>query len=100
MGKTMKQANEFTIELRFDKRSDGRYHVHSPSVAGLHLAGMDLKALCADVEPAVKHLLKHNAKIEADQVRWVPTLEEIQQHFKQPAQGDGRATYVVRFKAA
>jgi predicted RNase H-like HicB family nuclease len=96
----MRKASEFAIELQFEKRSDGRYHVHSPSVAGLHLAGMDLTALCADVEPAIKHLLKHNAKIDADQVRWVPTLDEIQHQFKQPAQGDGKATYVVKFKAA
>jgi hypothetical protein len=96
----MRRAGEFVIELQFEKRSDGRYHVYSPNVAGLHLAGLNLPALCADVEPAVKHLLKHNANIEADQVRWVPTLEEVQHQFKEPAQGDGKATYVVKFKAA
>ncbi len=96
----MGRAGEFTIELLFEKRSDGRYHVYSPSVAGLHLAGMDLRALCADVEPAVKHLLRQNARIDADQVRWVPTLDEVQHQFTEPAQGGGRATYLVKFKAA
>lgn len=96
----MKSRIEFAIELLFEKRSDGRYHVHSPNVPGLHLAGFDLKALCDDVEPAVKHLLQHNAKIEADEVRWVPTIEEVRQRFETPAQGDGKATYLVKLKAA
>lgn len=96
----MAETNQFTIQLEFDKRADGRYHVHSDNVPGLYLAGADIHALCDDVGPAVIHLLKHNMKIDADDVRWVPTLQEVRQQFHHPAESDGKATYIVTYKAA
>jgi hypothetical protein len=96
----MRRFREFAIEVQFEKRADGRYYVYSHQVSGLRLGGTDLEAICADIEPAVKHLLKHNAKIDADQVRWDPPFEEIQRQFNQPAQGDGKTTGLVKFKAA
>ena len=93
-------VGEFSIELLFDQRSDGRYFVHSPHVPGLRLAGPDLEALCADIEPAVKDLLLHNRKLAVESIRWVPSIDEVLEQFDLPAQIDKRATYVVRLSGA
>jgi hypothetical protein len=93
----MTSPNEFRIEIFFDKRDDGRFHVHSPSVPGLYLAGADLDALRADVEPIVKDLLWFNKKIIVDSVRWVPSLDDIVNTLKAPA---GKETFVVTVKDA
>src|SRR4029453_15437030 len=68
---TTHQYQEFSIELFFDRRGN-HYHVHSPSVAGLHLAGTDLSALRQDIEPAVRDLLRYNSNVSVDTIRWVP----------------------------
>lgn len=94
----MARAPEFKIELIFEKRPDGRYYIHSSNVPGLHLAGPDLAALCADIEPAVKDLLKGNMQIDVDEVRWIPTLEEMQKHFGVPA--GTKAVYIVTSRNA
>jgi hypothetical protein len=94
----MARSGEFQIHLLFDKRADGWYHVHSPSVPGLHLAGENLKALCEDVNPAVKDLLRENLNIQADEVRWIPSLEAVRQQFSEPVEGDN--IYVVKVREA
>jgi hypothetical protein len=73
----MADASEFAIQLLFDRRRDGRFHVHSPNVPGLHLAGRDLGEIREDIEPIVKDLLYHNSNVIVDQIRWVPSLEEV-----------------------
>lgn len=93
-------VGEFSIELLFDQRSDGRYFIHSPHVPGLGLAGPDLEALCADIEPAVKDLLRHNRDFTVESIRWVPSIDEVLEQFDLPAQIDKRATYVVRLSGA
>jgi hypothetical protein len=72
----------FVIELLFDRRGDGRFHVHSPHVPGLHLAGRDLDAIKLDVEPVLKDLLLHNSGMVVDEIEWVPSLEEIVEMMK------------------
>ncbi|HXQ53391.1 MAG TPA: hypothetical protein VN802_20025 [Stellaceae bacterium] len=67
----------FVIQLLFDKRKDGRFHVHSPDVPGLHLAGDDIDAIRADVEPVLKDVLLHNAKVVVDTIHWHPSLEDV-----------------------
>jgi hypothetical protein len=67
----------FAIELLFDKRRDGRFHVHSPSVPGLHLAGCDLQAIKADIEPVLRDLLLYNSKLVVDRIEWHPSLAEV-----------------------
>jgi hypothetical protein len=69
--------DEFAIQLLFDKAHDGRIHVHSPNIPGLHLAGDDLESIRADIEPIVKDLLFHNSNVVVDRIRWVPSLEEV-----------------------
>jgi hypothetical protein len=76
--------DEFAIQLVFDKRLDGRIHVHSPSVPGLHLAGNDLEAIQSDIEPIVKDLLFHNANVVVDRIRWVPSLEDVVRQLATP----------------
>lgn len=93
-------VGEFSIELLFDQRSDGRYFIHSPHVPGLRLAGPDLEALCADIEPAVKDLLQHNRKLAVESIRWVPSIDEVLKKFDRPAQIGKKATYLVRLSAA
>lgn len=77
--------DEFAIQLIFDQRQDGRFHVHSPSVPGLHLAGRDLSEIQADIEPIVKDLLLHNANVVVDKIRWVPSLEDVVRQMTPPS---------------
>ena len=93
-------VREFQIELLFDKRPDGLYHIHSDALPGLHLAGDDFDALRRDIEPAVKDLLKHNRNLVADEIRWVPSLDEVQQELDGPPADTSRATYVVKMGLA
>jgi len=84
--------DEFAIQLVFDKRHDGRIHVHSPSVPGLHLAGHDLQSIQSDIEPIVKDLLLHNANVVVDRIRWVPSLEEV---VRQMATAEPRSKFLM-----
>jgi hypothetical protein len=68
----MPDDTEFEIRLVYDQRSDGRFHIHSPSVPGLHLSGSDLAVLTADIEPLVRELLFRNSGVVVDSIRWVP----------------------------
>jgi hypothetical protein len=81
----MTDAKEFMIQILFEKSGDGRFHVHSPDLAGLHLAGRDLATIRADLEPIVKELLFHNSNVIADKIRWVPSLEEVLGQFTRPS---------------
>ena len=92
-------AGECSIELLFDRRSDGRYYVHSPDVPGLHLAGPDIDALRADVEPAVKDLLKYNRNLSVGKIRWVPSLDEVLKRLEKPAD-QRREVYLVTVDSA
>jgi len=73
---------EFAVQVEFDKRHDGRFHIHSPSLPGLHLAGRDLDKVRADLEPAVKDLLFHNLEMVVETIRWVPSLDEVAKRLK------------------
>lgn len=78
----------FVIELLFDKRNDGRFHVHSPSVPGFHLAGQNLEAVRADIEPVLKDILFHNSKVIVDKIEWHPSLAEVTKRMTQPLPPD------------
>lgn len=71
------RTTEFAVEVKFDKRRDGRFHIHSAGIPGLHLAGRDLDQIRADLEPVVKDLLRHNLSMVVDEIRWVPSLEVV-----------------------
>lgn len=93
------QFQEFSIELLFDKRGN-HYHVHSPNVAGLHLAGADLSAIKHDIEPAVRDLLRFNSNISVDTIRWIPSFDAVAKEFEAQAADEGKATYVITLKGA
>lgn len=81
---TMGQAAKFIIELLLEKKGDGRFYVRSPNLAGLHLAGSDIEAIRADIEPVVKDLLFYNKNFRTDEIVWVPSLEQITEAMTQP----------------
>jgi hypothetical protein len=74
----------FAIELLFDKRRDGRFHVHSPSVPGFHLAGRNIEVIRADIEPALRDILLHNSKVVVDRIEWYPSLAEVAKRMIEP----------------
>jgi hypothetical protein len=70
----MSRPNVIAIELKFDRHDDGRYHIHSPDLPGLHLAGMNLDALRADFDSVLRDLLKGNANATAERIHHIPNL--------------------------
>ena len=80
----MPEISEFAIQLLFARRGDGRFHVYSPNVPGLHLAGSDLAVIRSDIEPIIKVLLYFNSNVIVDQIRWVPSLEEMVTRMAKP----------------
>lgn len=86
----MGKAATFVIELLLEKKGDGRFYVRSPNLAGLHLASSDLKAIRADIEPVVKDLLYFNKNFQADEITWLPSLEQITESMTRPA-SDGES---------
>ena len=93
-------ASEFSIQLLFDQMSDGRYFIHSPHVPGLRLAGFNLEALRADIEPAVKDLLFHNRNLHVESIRWVPSINEVLEELERPEEKDNKQTYLVKLSGA
>ena len=89
-------VREFSIELYFDHRPDGIYHIHGPSLPGFHLAGDDFAALKRDIEPVVKDLLFYNRGITVENIRWVPSLDDVQNMFEGPHEGAQKATYLAK----
>ncbi|HKT17998.1 MAG TPA: hypothetical protein VJR47_08155 [Stellaceae bacterium] len=91
----MAPGHVYRLELLFDRREDGYFHVHSPALPGLHLGGMDLKAICLDIPEVVRDLLWETKRIRADEVKWLPSIEDVQKQF--PSE---RETYLVSAKDA
>jgi predicted RNase H-like HicB family nuclease len=75
---------EFGVQLLFARREDGGFHVYSPDVPGLHLHGSDLAAIRAEIEPIIKDLLYYNLKVIIDNIRWVPSLDEMVHRMARP----------------
>jgi len=71
------EDTEFVAQVRFEKRPDGRFHIRSPNIPGLHLAGRDLEKIRADLEPIVKDLLFHNLNVVVDKLSWVPSIDAM-----------------------
>jgi len=88
-------SHEFKIELVFEKRTDGVYKVHSPSLPGLYLTSESFATLRSDIEPAVKDLLYFNKNISAADIQWSPSLDEAQQEMTKPQDGSWAETYVI-----
>lgn len=79
----MAKTREFALKLLVRRKDDGRFCISSPNLPGLHLAGQDLDKIRADLEPIVKDLLYFNTDFVADQIKWVPSLEQAGHDVKQ-----------------
>jgi len=73
----MSRPNVIAIELRFDHHEDGRVHVHSPDLPGMHLAGMNLDALRADFESVLRDLIHANANATVERMHFFPNLGSL-----------------------
>jgi hypothetical protein len=78
----MDKDTEFAVQVEFDKRQDGRFYIHSPSLPGLHLAGPDLEKIRVDLEPVVRDLLRYNHGMVVDTIRWVPSIDDVVRSFR------------------
>jgi hypothetical protein len=92
-------VKEISIQLHYEKHSDGRYHIRSLEIPGFRMAGMDLDALQRDLDEVVKDLLLSNSGIAIESIRWVPSLEDVRTQLDHP-RPEGKATYVATLKAA
>lgn len=96
-GETMAAQTVCAIELRTERREDGRFHVWSPDVPGLHLVGSDAEAIRVDLEPALKDLLKGNFQFDVAGVHLVPNLATVVRRYESGVQ---RETYLATLKRA
>jgi len=91
----------FVARVKFEKRPDGRFHIQSPNIPGLHLAGRDLDQIRADLEPIVKDLLFHNLNIVVDKLSWVPSIDAVVRKLKAgeparpPEPSPGKPSFLV-----
>lgn len=92
-------VQELRLQLRFEKHPDGRYRIRSDEMPELRLEGPDFDALQRDIDPVVSDLLLHNLGFDVEDVRWVPSLEDVKHHLQTPSP-NGIATFVARLKAA
>jgi hypothetical protein len=83
----MPNHSEFAIRLVYDHRPDGRFHISSPDIPGLHLNGPNLEGIAEDIEPLVRELLLHNSGVVVDTIKWVPPLEEMVNQMRRPTAG-------------
>lgn len=95
----MTKPTEISLDVFFEKHSDGRYFVRCYDLPGFHLAGSDWELLRADIEPVIKDLLWYNSEIAVDTMRWVPSLSDVAHQLHQPPP-EGKATYIVSLKHA
>jgi hypothetical protein len=85
---------EISIEMVYERHSDGRYHVTSEDVPGFQMVGMDIDAIQNDLDEVIKDLLRYNSGFVVEQLRWVPSLEDIKHHLQKP-NPEGKARYVA-----
>jgi predicted RNase H-like HicB family nuclease len=91
------RLTECAIEVRYDKREDGRFHIHSPDLPGLHLVGPDPDALMADLEPVLREMLRVTTSQAVDTMMVLPSFQELGGYA--PA-GVRREIRVVTFRQA
>ena len=94
---------EFYAEVIFERRDGDHFHIHSPDIPGLHLAGRDFDELNKLLETAVKDIFWYNSQIVIDSIRWVPNLAEVSKQMKSPDElpsGEERRVYVVNVQRA
>ena len=96
----MSDAKEFAIRIEFRRDEDGRCHVGSPNLLGLHLAGHDMDALRRDLDAIIKDLVWFNFGRVIDRLLWVPSLDEITEEFKASQAASHTEFCVMELEAA
>jgi len=87
-------TQEISIELVYERHDDGRYYVSSDDVPGFRMAGSDIDVIHADLNEVVSDLLRHNSGFVIEELRWVPSLEDVKRHLEKPGP-EGKARYVA-----
>jgi hypothetical protein len=87
-------TQEIRVELTYERHSDGRYYVTSNDIPGFRMAGTDIDAIHADLDEVVSDLLRLNSNFVVEELRWVPSLDDVKHHLAKPGP-EGRALYVV-----
>ncbi len=71
------RLTQCAIELIYDKRDDGRFHIHSPDLPGLHLIGPDPSALVSDLDAVLRDMLHVTTSQAVDQMLTVPSFQSL-----------------------
>ena len=87
-------SQKIKVELKFERRNDGRYYVTSDDVPGFRMVGTDIDAIQNDLEEVVRDLLRLNSNFVVEEFVWVPSLDEAKRHLQKPVP-QGRAIYLV-----
>jgi hypothetical protein len=87
-------TQEISIELVFEKDSDGRYYVRSEEIPGFYMAGYDIDAIHGDLNDVVSDLLRLNSGFVVSEMRWVPSIDDVKGHLKRP-NPHGKVRYVA-----
>lgn len=97
------RGREFYATVIFERRDGDHFHIHSPDVPGLHLAGRNFDELHKLLETAVKDLFWFNSEIIIDSIRWVPSLADVGKQMTspdEPPSNQERRVYVVEVQRA
>ena len=89
------RLTECGIELIYDRRDDGRFHIHSPDLPGLNLIGPDPGVLVADLEPVLRDMLHASTGRTVDTMLAIESFQSLSGYA--PA-GTKRELRVVTFK--
>lgn len=92
-------TQEIAVELTYERHGDGRYYVTSENIPGFQMAGTNIDAIQADLNEVVSDLLRLNSNFLVEEVRWVPSLDDVKKHLVKPGP-EGRVVYVVSGKLA
>ena len=91
-------TQEISVELKYERHSDGRYYVTSEDIPGFRMAGFNIDAIQNDLNEVVSDLLRLNSNFLVEEVRWVPSLDDVKKHLVKPH--EGRVVYVVSGRLA
>jgi hypothetical protein len=92
-----RRFTECAIELYFDRRDDGRFHIHSPDLPGLHLIGPSPDPLLVDLDAVLRDMLLATTSQAVDTMLTVPSFQSLGGYA--PA-GTKRELRVITFKQA
>ena len=92
-------TQEISIEMVYERLSDGRYHVTSEDVPGFQMVGLDIDAIQNDIDEVIRDLLRYNSGFVVEELRWVPSLEDVKHHLQKPSP-EGKARYIASGKIA